>query len=277
MFTWQDYEQSLSALRKSGARVFVVGHALSGRPIYGVFKGSFEGGQILLQAAIHAREGATTPVVLKMMENYSGGVGVWCLPMVDPDGVELCRLGLESVSDEEKRRFLLDVNGGSEDFSLWKANLNAVDLNVNFPAKWGTGAQNVTYPAPGNYIGSYPLSEPESRALHDFSLKIQPSITLSYHAKGELIYKGFEGVDPYPRLAEEVGATTGYGVYESAGSAGGDKDWFVTTSYLPGLTIEVGESGLSYERLFEQTESIYARNAQVLDICARFVQDIFNG
>ena len=230
-----------------------------------------------MQAAIHAREGATTPVVLKMMENYSGGVGVWCLPMVDPDGVELCRLGLESVSDEEKRRFLLDVNGGSEDFSLWKANLNAVDLNVNFPAKWGTGTQNVTCPAPGNYIGSYPLSEPESRALHDFSLKIQPSITLSYHAKGELIYKGFEGVDPYPRLAEEVGAATGYGVYESAGSAGGYKDWFVTTSYLPGLTIEVGESGLSYERLFEQTESIYARNAQVLDICARFVQDIFNG
>ena len=184
--------QKLEELRGQGAQVFIVGYSVLGRPIYGVFKGGYSGGQVLIQAAIHAREGVTAPVVLKMMENYSGSAGVWCLPMVNPDGTELVRVGLDSVADEKKRGFVLEVNGGSEDFSLWKANINAVDLNVNFPAKWGTGTQNVTYPAPGNYIGAYPLDQPESRALHDFTLKIQPAVTLSYHAKGEVIYKGFE-------------------------------------------------------------------------------------
>ncbi len=269
--------QKLDRLRTQGAEVFVVGYSVLGRPIYGVFKGDFAGGQVLVQAAMHAREGVTVPVVLDMMENYTGSVGVWCLPMVNPDGVELVREGISSVDDEQKRAYVLEVNGGSEDFSLWKANINAVDLNVNFPAKWGTGGQNVTYPSPGNYIGEYPLSEPESRAVHDFTLKIQPSITLSYHAKGEVIYKGFECADPYPKLAAEIGEATGYGVYTSGGSAGGYKDWFVTTTYLPGLTVEVGKSELSYGQLFAEADNIYARNAQVLDICARFVQDILNG
>ena len=269
--------QKLEELRGQGAQVFIVGYSVLGRPIYGVFKGGYSGGQVLIQAAIHAREGVTAPVVLKMMENYSGSAGVWCLPMVNPDGVELVRVGLDSVADEKKRGFVLEVNGGSEDFSLWKANINAVDLNVNFPAKWGTGTQNVTYPAPGNYIGAYPLDQPESRALHDFTLKIQPAVTLSYHAKGEVIYKGFECTDPYPELAQSLGKSTGYGVFSSGGSAGGYKDWFVTTSYLPGVTVEVGDSAASYGELYAQTDAIYARNAQVLDICARFVQDILNG
>ena len=269
--------QKLEVLRGQGARVFVVGYSVLGRPIYGVFKGSFSGGQVLVQAAMHAREGVTTPVVLSMMENYLGEAGVWCLPMVNPDGVLLANEGISSVDDEEKRAYVLDINDGSEDFSLWKANINAVDLNVNFPAKWGTGGQNVTYPAPGNYIGEYPLDQPESRALADFTLKIQPRITLSYHAKGEVIYKGFECADPYPELAQSLGASTGYGVFTSGGSAGGYKDWFVTTTYLPGVTVEVGESAASYRELYAQAGDIYARNAQVLDICARFVQDIFNG
>ena len=276
-YSWSDYMQKLDRLRTQGAEVFVVGYSVLGRPIYGVFKGDFAGGQVLVQAAMHAREGVTVPVVLDMMENYTGSVGVWCLPMVNPDGVELVREGISSVDDEQKRAYVLEVNGGSEDFSLWKANINAVDLNVNFPAKWGTGGQNVIYPSPGNYIGEYPLSEPESRAVHDFTLKIQPSITLSYHAKGEVIYKGFECADPYPKLAAEIGEAIGYGVYTSGGSAGGYKDWFVTTTYLPGLTVEVGKSELSYGQLFAEADNIYARNAQVLDICARFVQDILNG
>ena len=277
VFSWSDYLQKLDDLRAQGARVFTVGYSVLGRPIYGVFKGSFTGGQVLIQAAMHAREGVTTPVVLQMMENYTGDVGIWCLPMVNPDGVQLADAGLSSVTDEEKRAYVLEINGGSEDFSLWKANINAVDLNVNFPAKWGAGSQNVTYPSPGNYIGEYPLDQPESRAIHDFTLKIQPSVTLSYHAKGEVIYKGFECADPYPELARSLGESTGYGVFASGGSAGGYKDWFVTTTYLPGVTVEVGESSVSYRDLYAQTDAIYARNAQVLDICARFVQDIFNG
>lgn len=274
MYGWKEYEADLKSLEDSGAKVFIVGYSVLGRPVYGVFKGSYEGGQILVQACIHAREGATVPLVIKMMREYTASAGVWCLPMVNPDGFMLCDSGLSSVTDADTRAFLLEVNGGSENFSAWKANAQAVDLNVNFPARWGEGSRNVTYPSPSDYIGEYPLSAPESRLLHDFTLKIQPQVTLSYHAKGEVIYKGFGCVDPQPQLAASLGNSTGYGVYDSEGSAGGYKDWFVATTVKPGYTVEVGGAQYTYSQLFDMTDAIYYQNREVLDICAKFVQDI---
>ena len=67
--------------------------------------------------------------------------------------------------------FILLVNDGSTDFSYWKANANAVDMNVNFDAGWGKGVQNVFCPAPANFVGYYPNSEREVRSIIDFSLK----------------------------------------------------------------------------------------------------------
>ena len=80
-----------------------------------------------------------------------------------------------------------------KDFSLWKANARGVDLKVNFDAKWGPGKQNVRYPASANYIGSMPFSEPETRALAEFTKEVKPDATISYHTKGGEIYYGFEG------------------------------------------------------------------------------------
>ena len=221
MYSIDDLDADLALLAQSGARVFTIGYSFLGRPIKCAVKGDLGGGQIFMQAAIHAREWATAPLAVRMLQAYSGSVGVWCVPMSNPDGVMLAQYGLDSVPDAAQRDFLLQVNGGSYDFSMWKANARAVDLNVNFNAKWGTGAQNVTYPAPSDYIGAYPRSEPETKALCDFTERIQPSVTLSYHAKGNVIYRGFECINPYPQLADEISLSTGYPAYSSAGSSGG--------------------------------------------------------
>lgn len=267
----------LEVLRAQGARVFDIGYTQLGRPIPCVFKGNTEGAQVLVQASMHAREFITTPLVIEMMKNYNSSVGMWCVPMVNIDGVMLCQYGLDSVDDAGLREFLLRVNGGSTDFSLWKANIRAVDLNVNWNANWGTGVQNVTYPSPGNYIGEYPVSESENIALRDLTNRIQPDFTLSYHTKGEVIFKGFGCLDPYPELMQLIGDTTSYPVLPSGDSAGGYKDWFVTTTAKPGLTIEVVSPEYDYPIPFSALDEAYAQNADVLRIAAEIAQRIAAG
>ena len=188
MYGLLEYERDLNELRAQGARVFSIGKTELGRDIYAVQKGSVEGGQVLVQASMHAREYLTTPLVMTLMKEYSGSGGIWAVPMVNIDGVLLTQEGLSSVNDVGRRAFLLDVNGGNYNFSLWKANANAVDLNVNYNADWSYGAQNVTYPSPANYIGRYPMSQSENVALARFTLRVQPRVTLSYHTKGNVIY-----------------------------------------------------------------------------------------
>ncbi len=266
MYLLSDLDRDLQQLQSQGAFVFDAGYTLLGRPIPCVFKGSMSGAQTLIQACIHAREWVTTPLVIKMMKEYNGSDGVWCFPMVNIDGALLCQQGLQSVSDPSLRQFLLQVNNQSQDFSLWKANARAVDLNVNFNACWGTGEQNITYPAPSNYIGQYPVSESETKTLVDTTNRIMPSVTLSYHARGEVIYKGFGCVDNYVEIASQISESTGYALENSFDSAGGYKDWFVATTTKLGLTIEVGNDNIPYNQLSNQLEEIYLQNKNVLTI-----------
>ena len=50
------------------------------------------------------------------------------VPMVNPDGVDLV---LNGPSQEQKEK-LIAMNGGSSDFSGWKANIRGIDLITNF-------------------------------------------------------------------------------------------------------------------------------------------------
>lgn len=267
-------DNDLAVLEGQGAKVFTIGYTVLGRPIKCVVKGDLGGPCVFVQASMHAREFITTPLVIEMMKNYNGKVGVWCVPMVNVDGVLLCQQGLSSVPDQNLREFLLGVNGGSEDFSLWKANARAVDLNVNYNAKWGEGTLNVTYPAPSDYIGEYPVSEPENVALRDFTNKLQPAVTLSYHTKGNVIYWGFECVKPYYDFAKRIGDVTGYPIYESAGSAGGYKDWYTATTFKLGLTLEVVNSDVPYPIDLSVLPEVYLQNQNVLQTAAVIAEEI---
>ena len=203
---------------------------------------------LLAQYAMHAREYVTAYVALKqiaLLENKPPEGTVYVLPLVNPDGVKKCLAGAP----------------------LWKANARGVDLNVNFDARWGTGVQNKRFPGPSDYIGEAPFSAAESAALRDFTLRVAPDMTLSYHTKGEVIYWYFyQDGARLPRdrsLAETAARETGYALAEAYGSAGGYKDWCVEKLKIPALTLETGAEELSHPVGREHAEEIARRSEGV--------------
>lgn len=269
MYSFEDLTADLDELAAKGAKKFVVGRSVFGRELWGIFKGGTDGPQLLIQGAMHAREWVTAKLCVRLFDLYDGEAGLWCVPMTDPDGAMLAQFGVSSAPPEYAER-LIRINGGSEDFSLWKANGNAVDLNVNFNALWGTGASNVFEPSPSDYVGQYALSEPESRALALFTLKIAPEATVSMHARGEVIYGGFGCYDPLPELARSIADGCGYPLLRAEGSVGGYKDWFIATTAKLGLTVEVGSNDTPYDRLDSQIEELVARTRGILPALAAY-------
>ena len=228
----------------------IIGKSLYHLPIYclTVQKSSYP--TLIVQGAMHAREHITAHLILRMFEHFleCGIAGrVHFIPIVNPDGVNYC-----------------------ENFNrLYKANGRGVDLNVNFPAKWGKGDKNVLVPGTENYIGEFPLSEPESSCLCSFSLKEKPNMTISYHSKGEEIYWEFgqKGIrrKKHKELAEIAQNLTGYKVKLTKGSCGGYKDWCIQELKIPALTIEVGSDELIHPIGEEFTDAIFEKNRNLLN------------
>ncbi len=197
----------------------------------------------IAQYAIHGREYVTARLAFAHYKRglYKGSC--WLLPLTNPDGALLSEVGIASAQ-ADRRDALRKYNGGSEDFSLWKANGRGVDLNVNFPARWGTGGKNVRVAGGENYIGSFPFSEAETLALKRFTEEISPDYTVSYHTKGEEIYWYFH--QPLrvcardKALALALSKSTGYPLAYAKNSAGGYKDWCIQKFGIPSFTVEVG-------------------------------------
>lgn len=265
------YDQINSLSNLNGVDFFTVGYSLLGQPIYGVHIGSYDGNQLLIEGAIHAREYITSLLIVdlvKYLYNTQIDGGIYFIPMVNPDGVRLVLEGTSGIRCEKTADFLTSVNGGSDDFSQWKADANAVDLNVNFDALWGGGSQNVFCPAPGNFVGYYPNSEREVNNLINFTLKNQPSATISYHTKGEVIYYGFEVLNPEQMardlsMAETISQITGYQIVKTENSTGGYSDWVSLNLGVPAFTIEVGSSDLPHPIGEDQLPLIFEQNKDV--------------
>ena len=239
-----------------------IGRSAEGRELYAFFAGTHGGAVGICQYAIHAREWITAYLGLEHIRRGVCAGGVWFIPLMNPDGVVLATQGIESVKSSARRGLLLGLNGGG-DFSLWKANTPGVDLNVNFPARWGKGKSNVREAAPENYIGACPLSAPESRALSEFTVQINPNFTMSFHTKGEEIYwrfpQSFSRARRDRRLAKRLSKSTGYPLKETLFSAGGYKDWCVEELKIPAFTVEVGSDNLTHPLGLDALEEITSR------------------
>ncbi|NLK16981.1 MAG: hypothetical protein GX304_00385 [Clostridiales bacterium] len=267
------YERLLSDIGElEGVERLVLGITWGGRIIPCVHVGSKRGRQLIVCAAIHAREHITAQLAMRLLgecRKRAGelfGWGIYFIPMANPDGVELCIRGTESVRSAWDRENVLKINGGCPDFSLWKANLVGIDLNVNFDARFGTGVSNVFSPAPENYVGEAPFSEPESRALVDFTKKVRPSAVISYHCKGEMIFWKFHQQANLLRdriLAEALAEVTGYELVDEMGSAGGYKDWCIQHLGIPAFTIEVGSDAFPHPFPYSELDRIFEQNRQV--------------
>lgn len=240
----------------------IIGRSAEGRELFAFFVGEQCGAVGISQYAIHAREWITAYLGLEHIRRGVSGGGAWVLPLMNPDGAMLATQGIDSVNSSQRREFLLELNGGG-DFSLWKANAQGVDLNVNFPARWGKGRGNIFTPAPHGYVGSEPLSAPESRALALFTEEIMPDYTVSWHTKGEEIYWKFHQSPARAmrdkKLAKVLSRETGYPLKRTPFSAGGYKDWCVEELKIPAFTVEVGSDSLNHPLGIEALEEIIAR------------------
>lgn len=265
------YNQIYSLAGLDGVDFFTVGYSLLSQPIYGVHIGNYDGNQILVEGAIHAREYITSSLIVELVKYYYKmpiDGGMYFIPMVNPDGVRLVLDGLEGIKCEKLREFLTSVNDGKNDFSQWKADANAVDLNVNFDALWGGGSQNVFCPAPGNFVGYYPNSEREVNTLINFTNKNQPNATISYHTKGEVIYYGFEMLNAEQlardlKIAQTLSGVTGYQIVKTENSTGGYSDWVSEYLGVPAYTIEVGNASLPHPIGENQLPLIFEQNKDV--------------
>jgi len=236
----------------------VIGKSVLGMPIFAftVLKTPFP--KIIAQYSMHAREYITTLLALKQIEQFNacGKVGtVHFIPLVNPDGVKIA----------------------NTENPLYKANGRGVDLNVNFDALWGQGKTNLTIKGDSNYIGEYPFSEPESVALRDFTLKVMPTVTLSYHSKGEEIYYEFHQTESQRlrdySLAKAVKKVTGYQIKSTPNSCGGYKDWCVKELKIPALTIEVGSDLLTHPIGEENLQSIFKKNQKVIQTVIKWTKN----
>lgn len=229
----------------------VIGKSFFGLPIFYMAVRKTDYPKVIFQYSIHAREYLTAYLALKQIERFLevGKIGTgYFIPLVNPDGVNIATHGSP----------------------LYKANGRGVDLNVNFDARWGKGIKNATVKGEENYIGEYPFSEPETIALRDFTLKISPQATISYHCKGEEIYYQFHQKKPEKIkgeiLANAVKSVTGYKIKNTPFSCGGYKDWCISKLKIPALTIEVGDDKLSHPLGKENLQSIYQKNERVVEV-----------
>ena len=270
--TYQELVQRIVDLQDEGLELFNAGKSVLGKNILATHVGSYDGVQILIQGGIHAREYISTLLMIEQARylHATGAVtrgGIYFIFLTNPDGAEIVLDGIDSVPCDITKQYLVLANGGF-DFSKYKANINLVDLNTNFDADWGTGGQNVTCPNTENFIGFYPNSEREVISLIDFTRQVRPSLTISYHSKGEVIFYGFTGqseqdISRDRAIGEQLSATTGYPLVFTENSAGGYKDWCIRTLGIPAYTIEVGDVNLEHPIDEEYLPEIFEQNKDV--------------
>ena len=236
-----------------------------GRPITAASMGRGDR-RVLYSAAHHANEWLTATVLLQFLEDYAqaletdgtiGGVSarelyetatIYLVPMVNPDGVDLVT-GAATQSEREQAEGLAEFYPNIPFPDGWKANLSGVDLNLQYPAGWLTAreikfAQGYTRPGPRDFVGRFPLSQPEAQALADYTQRIDPELVIAWHSQGEVIYWQYGGIEvPGAReIAERFADLSGYRLEDTPynSSFAGYKDWFIQTYRRPGFTIEVG-------------------------------------
>ncbi len=236
-----------------------------GRPLWAVTVGEGER-RVLYSAAHHANEWLTATVLLKFIEDYAealqndgriGGIQARALyqsatislvPLVNPDGVDLVT-GAATEAEREQARELSEFYPNIPFPEGWKANLEGVDLNLQYPAGWLMAreikfSQGYTRPGPRDFVGRAPLSQIEAQALSDFTERIDPRLVIAWHSQGQVIYWQYGGIEvPGAReLAERFAAVSGYALEDTPynSSFAGYKDWFIQSYRRPGFTVEVG-------------------------------------
>ena len=256
---------------KKDTKYFVYGRSELGSDLIAFELGSGER-KILVQGSIHGREYINSFLlinIIKYLKKFTLNGRVIIVPLSNPDGVRICLEGYNFIEDENRREIVKGILETSSQ-KLYKANANGVDLNVNFDAKWGEGASNTNSgPSFQNYIGPYPNSESEVRALINLTQDTSPFLTLSYHSRGEVIYYGFEGqkentIRDQKKYLDVIVNTTKYTPIYTRNSTGGYKDYCLLKLGILSFTIETGADYLSHPIGLQNLDKIFNQNKDLI-------------
>lgn len=224
--------------------------------------------EVFYSASFHANEWITTPLLMKFVADFCYcyvnnlpifgmsareiflDTTIYLMPMVNPDGVNLVTGEINPNSSLYTNTELIANNYPDIPFpDGWKANIRGIDLNLQFPAGWEQArdikfSQGFTSPAPRDFVGFSPLTEPEALAIYNFTLRHDFKLVISFHTQGEVIFWKFLNYNPPNSLliANEFARVSGYSIEETpyASSFAGYKDWFIQNYNKPGYTVEAG-------------------------------------
>ena len=243
--------------------------------------------KLFINASHHANEWMTSLITMMFIEKYLklyvnkqfykgksiedlwNRTSIYIVPMVNPDGVNLCLKDKEIINSNIYK----NIWGKSiKNIDLWKSNIRGVDLNLNYPAGWEQAVKNklkkgINKPGLRDYPGPNAESEIETKNMINFSKLINFDMSISLHSQGEEIYwsylnKKIEKAFSVGRIMEKV---SGYKltnpVYDS--SFAGYKDWFIDNFNKPGYTIEIGKGEEGKSLGLENTEKIYDKVEEI--------------
>lgn len=287
-YSYSELAADLEFLAKIYPRYFAyasIGKSAAGREIYaGVLGDPNAPRQVVVTAAIHAREYMTAQLVMKQLEfylaNYTvgsyGGISYstlfsdccfYILPMVNPDGVMLAQEGIGSLpfSMQLKLMEIMEREGETnvEDyFSTWKANANGVDLNRNYDALWEE-YNKTNQPSSSQYKGPAPESEPETAAVVSLFRSLSNVVcSLCIHSQGEVIYwncgQSGSAAEATRAYAESVSDLNGYYVVPSQNNDASLSDWCELRLGVVSVTVETGNVACPLP--IEQFPSIFLDN-----------------
>lgn len=221
--------------------------------------------KMFLCGAHHAREYISSSFLMKMAETYAdyasraakfgnydvrdllSKVTIYIVPMVNPDGVNLVNNGIEAVGSQEAVEAIAMVK---DSYREWKANIDGVDLNRQYPAYWEEKYDNVGVPASENYKGAASATEPEVKAIISLSEENDFILSASFHAKGNVVYWADSGtvnlLSGVKNIARGLCSLTGYDLMPVSQKpsvfGAGYENWFRLKFKRPSFCIELTPS-----------------------------------
>lgn len=192
----------LAADNSGIAKAVDIGRTVQGKPITAVrvSKGvaqlrDRQRPAVVYQAAQHAREWITPEMVRRLLHHYVENYGknaeitkivdttdVWFVPVVNVDGYDFTFTGRNRLW----RKNLRDNDGDGQITAQ-----DGVDLNRNFPYKWGFDNEgSADDPTDETFRGKGPASEPETKAQIALFERLRPKFAVNYHSAAELLLHG---------------------------------------------------------------------------------------